>query len=283
MTRKHRSLKEIVEGLPVNAGDVLWVSANLTRLAMAARRTEGRFSADELIELLQEKVGREGTLVIPAFNHNLERTSRFDIRNTRPETGALSLVAFGRNDFVRTRHPLHSFMVWGKLSDRLERIDNKSSFGKDSPFAILLANDAQAMFIGTSVSEAFSFTHYAEEKLSVGYRKYRHFNIEYTDKDGITSQREYTLYAKKRGWTMCLGKLQQLMHDGGLLSVEDHNGVLFSFVGLKGAFDLLVHDISTNRARNIACFNTSIYLKELVKSLLGSIFGYRTLAERIRK
>lgn len=283
MTSQYSSLKEIVGELPVKKGDILWVAADLTRLAIALKRSEGHFSADELIDLLKEKTGNEGTLVIPAFNHTLKSNGQFDIKKTRPVTGALSIVAFGRPDFKRTRHPLHSFMVWGKHADSLAGMDNKSSFSNDSPFKFLLDNRAKAMLIGTSVAEAFTFTHFVEEQQRVSYRRYKKYHINYTGIDGETDRREYLLYAKKPGWTMCLAKLQALMEENDLILKQEFNGIFFSMINLEHAYDLILGDINNNKARNIACFSTQLFMKGIVKSLMQSFIGYQTVSERITR
>ncbi len=281
MTNKYKPLREIVKELPVEKGEMLWVTADLTRLAMAVKRKERNFSADTLIDLLQEKVGENGTLVIPAFNYNLKSNSSFDIGKTRPVTGALALVAFGRKDFTRTRHPLHSFMVWGKHSDQLSKLSNTGSFDNDSPFNYLYENNASALLIGTSVKEAFTFAHFVEATEKVSYRRDKKYRIRYTDRQGNASVRSFKLYAKKPGWTMCLWKLQELMEQRGMIWKETHNGVSFSKISLVEAYDLIIEDIRENKAHNIACFNPEIWLKGIVKSVLRKVFGYQTVSERI--
>ncbi len=281
MTIKSKPLKEIIDELPVMKGEILWVTADLTRLAMAIKRREKNFSADRLIDLLQEKVGDNGTLVIPAFNYNLKRNSSFNIGKTRPVTGALALVAFGRKDFKRTKHPLHSFMVWGKHSEKLSMLSNTGSFDPDSPFNYLYENNASALLIGTSVKEAFTFAHFVEATEKVRYRRDKKYRIRYTDRQGKTSALSFKLYAKKPGWTMCLWKLQELMEQRGMIWKETHNGVSISKIGLVEAYDLISEDIRENRARNIACFNPGIWLKGIVKYVLRKVFGYQTVSERI--
>lgn len=283
MTKKYRPLHEIVDDLPVGKGSVIWVTADLTRLAIGVKRKEGSFSADNLIDLLQYKVGQEGTLVIPAFNHNLKNKSTFDIRATRPITGALALTAFSRNDFQRTSHPLHSFMVWGKHAGELVLLDNRSSFGEGSPFEWLLAHGAVTLFIGTSVKDAFTFAHFAEEKARVHYRKYRNLEFDYVDSEGRNSRRGFSIYAKKWGWDMCLGRLEELLEEKNLIDEWIYNGVRFSMLSLQDVFDILMEDIKNNRARNLACFSLELYFREMVKSVLKNMTGYRTVPERIRK
>jgi aminoglycoside N3'-acetyltransferase len=78
-----------------------------------------------------------------------------------------------RPDFKRTKHPIHSFSVWGKYRDKLCAMDNKSSFGLDSPFHFLYESAAQMLIIGIGFQGAFTFAHYVEEREKAFYRYFK--------------------------------------------------------------------------------------------------------------
>jgi aminoglycoside 3-N-acetyltransferase len=173
-------------------------------------------------------------------------------------------------------------MVWGKYSGKLAGLQNISSFGSDSPFDFLLKNKARALLIGTTVAEAFTFTHFVEEQRQVKYRRYKTYRIDYAGEDGTAQKQEFVLYAKKSGWTMCLDRLENLLDEKGMIRREIYNGVGFSTIELSDAYEIISEDIRDNKARNIACFNMSLYLKDNIKRVLGKFFGYRTVSERLR-
>jgi aminoglycoside 3-N-acetyltransferase len=273
-------LKEIVRDMPIDRGEIIWLTADLTRLAIAVKRKEGTFHPDMLIELLQQKLGNDGTIVVPAFNHNLKKNDSFSLNETRPATGALALSLMGRKDFSRTHHPLHSFMVWGKWQKELTALNNKTSFGSDSPFAFLHEKGAKTLLVGTSVSKAFTFTHFVEEYCKVGYRHYKRHNIKYTDEKGVTSEKDFLIYAKRAGWNMCLQKLESLMEEKGLIHSEKINGTTISTIDLQNAFDVIREDILKNNAKNIACFSFELYLRQKVKLLARNVIQYKTVGER---
>lgn len=273
--------RELINKFPVNKGDTLMVASDITRLAILAKRKEGAFDPNLLIQSIQEKLGEEGTLLIPAFNHDLRSGEAFDIRKTKPITGALSQVAFERDDFVRTKHPLHSFMVWGRKASFYEELNNKSSFAYDSPFAFLAEDNAKMWFVSTSVSQALTYTHYVEELEKVKYRKNKKLDILYTDKEGHVSENEFTIYAKKRGWNLDFSPLEELMKQT-VLQEQFINGLKFQFLPLQDAFRVIQEDIRTNKARSIAYFSWKLFFKDMLKTYLYQLKLYSSTKEKIR-
>ncbi len=282
MTGKYIPYQQIADHLDIGESDTLVVAADVTRLALSASRNEGEFDVNLLIDSLLKKLGEQGTLLIQAFNHDIHSGDSFDIRKTKPRTGALALAALERNDFVRTHHPLHSFLVWGKDAAFYEDLSNSSSFAFDSPFAFLKGKAARMLFISSSVKRALSYTHYVEEAEKVKYRKYRSLMIRYTDKDGVFSMREYSIYAKKRGWTLDFAPLEEKFRNAGMLNEKIINGQLFQVLPLDDAFYLIREDIRNNKARSIAYFSQERFFKELLKDYIYRLRIFRTTSDKIK-
>jgi aminoglycoside 3-N-acetyltransferase len=272
--------RDLITHLGIAPGSVLMVAADLTRLAMTSRRKEGEFSTTSFLESLQRHLGKEGTLVIPAFNFNLKDNAQFNPSRTMPVTGALAVEALKRPDFRRTRHPLHSFMVWGKYAPALAGLDNKSSFGPDSPFSFLKEHHCRMLFIDTRIQDAFTFVHYVEESAKVKYRKYKKINLVMEDEDGTREQREFLLFAKRPGWTMKLSGLEELLTEKNVAKSIVINHVDFIMVDLEAAYPEILNDIHSNNARNLAFFSPGLYFREKAKQLLAA-FGIHTLADKI--
>ena len=269
--------QKIAGHLGIEHGTVLWLSADLTRLVFMAKRKEGAFDAMKFLESFMEQVGNEGTLAIPAFNFNLRDKDRYSRKRTLPITGALATEAMKSGKFLRTKNPLHSFLVWGKESRTLCNLGNKSSFGADSPFAFFHDYHGKMVIIGTSVSNAFTFVHYLEELHKVNYRKYRKINIFHEDD---LCWEEFLLYAKKPGWTMEMTGLQDLLISSGIAEQTIINGIPSFKVDLAASFPVIREDITMNHARNLARFSTKLYLRDAVKANLERI-GITTTSDKI--
>ncbi len=276
------SYLKIADHLDINKGDGIIIASDIIRLAMIAKRNREDFYSDSLIKSFQEKVTREGTILIPSYNHNLRSGDRFDIKRTRPITGAMALAALNNKDFVRTRHPLHSFLVWGKNAPFYSGLKNKSSFGEDSPFAFFKDQKLKMICVSVPVSEALTYVHYFEEMRKVKYRKYRTLKINYTDRDGKTRQTEFLIYAKKKGRTLNLKWLEEQFKKKGIIDQKQINGLTISVLPLAAAAGVISEEVFDNDARHIAYFDTRRYLKDIIKPYLYKLNLFRTTTDKIR-
>jgi aminoglycoside 3-N-acetyltransferase len=273
--------REIASELNIREGDVLLLTSDILRLAMKARKAEKAFSVDAFLDSFMDVLGEKGTLLIPAYNFDLEDGDEFNIRKTMPMTGSLAVAAMRRSDFIRTAHPLHSFLVWGKDAEKLAAMTNKSSFGSDSPFAWLMEKNALLLFVGTTLAEALTFTHFVEESEKVGYRRYHYTNISYSDRDGQTSNASFQLYAKKPGWTMQLHRLQELIPKQ-FIQQESYNDIFITAIRAKDAYEIISKDIKHNKAASIAAFTYSLYFRDIIKQGLRRFKLFRTTHGKIR-
>ena len=209
---------DMLRRLDIKPGSLVWVAADITRMALAGRRIEPPFDVNNFIDTIKQVLGKGGTLVIPAFNFNLRNGDTFSPSNSLPITGALAVAALKRPEFIRTQNPLHSFLVWGEHAEALAALDNRSSFAADSPFSFLLEHHGKMLLIDTSIRAAFTFVHHVEEMEKVRYRKYKKIliNVEHTEEETRgqgeeeTRGREVLLYAKKPGWNMDSGWIGEL-------------------------------------------------------------------------
>jgi aminoglycoside 3-N-acetyltransferase len=286
----------MVRQLDIKPGSLVWVTADVTRLALAGRRLEVGFSIDHFIDCLKQVLGKGGTLVIPSFNFNLKNNDTYYPSQTLPITGALAVAAMKRPEFVRTKNPLHSFLVWGEHAEALAALDNRSSFGNDSPFAFFREHNGIMLLIDTSISAAFTFVHHVEEMEKVRYRRFRRMKINVGREDNRTVGREdfktegrednrtvgreVVLFAKKPGWTMDLAGLERILVEKDVARKMLINRIAFTLVDLQAAYPVIKEDIQSNKARNIARFSTGLFLRESAKSMLVT-FGIHTLADKI--
>jgi len=276
-TQEYIPYRQIADNLDIESGTIIWLAADLTLLAYKAMRQEGSFDAAAFIGSFQEKVGKNGTIVIPSFNFNLRNKEHFSRRSTTPITGALATEAMQKGDFVRTAHPLHSFLVWGKEAPALGQLQNISSFGPGSPFEFLHNYQAKMLILGTKVSNAFTFVHYVEELQQVKYRKYKKINIFLEDEN---HWQEYLLFSKKLGWTMDMTGLEVILAENHISTEKIFNRIPCTLIDLTAALPAIREDILRNQARNIARFSTKLYLREVAKSILAPV-GIRTQSDKI--
>ena len=284
---------DMIRQLDISPGSLLWVTGDITRLALAGRRLEIGFNVDNFLDTLKQCLGKGGTLVIPSFNFNLRNNDHYSPLKSIPITGALAVAAQKRPEFVRTAHPLHSFLAWGEQAAELAALCNKSSFANDSPFGFFRENGGKMLLIDTSVSDAFTFVHHVEEIEKVKYRRYLKMVINVDEEkrgrgekekrrkgEGEKRGKEVWLYAKKPGWTMDLSGLEKLFIEENIAKKMKINQVSFTLVDLPASFQVISNDIRKNKAQNIARFSMNLYLRENAKAFLGK-FGIHTVTDKI--
>ena len=76
----------------VAPGDRILLMADVTRLAWNFRKENARFKPQDLIDAFLEQLGPEGTLIVPAFNFDLQPGESYDVQRTPTITGALDNV-----------------------------------------------------------------------------------------------------------------------------------------------------------------------------------------------
>jgi aminoglycoside 3-N-acetyltransferase len=200
-----RQIKDGFEQLGIGKGDVLYVSSQVSRPLKQAqddlnfRDGESRNDfLNALIDIIKQIVGEEGTVLFPMYNWDFCKGIPFDYKATKSKVGAINnFVLENRSEFKRTRHPLYSFMVWGKDSDYLCHLDNQEAFGANSVFAYLDKMEAKQMALGIGMTEGLTFLHYLEQLVQVPYRYHKIFLGEYTDENDRTEIRAYSQYVRR--------------------------------------------------------------------------------------
>lgn len=164
---KRTSLDDIgryVGDLGVSKGDILMVHADL-RIFGAI---EG--NAKDLVSLLLEIVGENGTLITPSFTFSFPEN--FDLEKSATTTGAISKL-FSKHESVR-RLPdgMTSYYMVGKDSDSLISNWKNSSYGDNSIPDQVYNKSGKILQLGTDI---LSLIHYLEERVGVPYREVKRF------------------------------------------------------------------------------------------------------------
>jgi aminoglycoside 3-N-acetyltransferase len=100
---------------------------------------------------------------------------------------------------IRSVDPLMSSVLIGEDRDLVENL-GKHSIGANSTFDKLHRRGAAVkfLFVGTTVSECFTYTHYVEERRAIPYRYNRDFTGRITDGDRSWED-TYTLFVRYKG------------------------------------------------------------------------------------
>ncbi len=180
------SYKDFAYRLEIPSGSVVLLSSDISRLSFEAVENNDRFNTDEFINIIIEKLGKKGTLLLPTYNWNFCQGEPFDYYKTVGKTGYLGNAVLKRDDFKRTKNPIYSFAVWGAGKDYLCSIDNPFCFGYNTPFDYLVKNNAISIAIDVEFNNYYTICHHAEQLIGVPYRYNKYFKAGYTDENNHT-------------------------------------------------------------------------------------------------
>jgi len=244
----------LVNAMHVNKGETLLIASDVQRLCWGALQADAVFDFQQFIHLLQKEVGVEGTLLFPTYNWGFCHGTKFDYYKTKSLTGSLSQIALERKDFVRTRHPLYSFAVWGKDAKKLYEMDDANSFVGNTPFAYLHKKEnAKMITIDVDLTHCFTFVHYVEEINKVPYRFLKKFTAGYINENQQQKEKTYSMYVRDLSVNgiVDFSGLEKMLLKKKLIQ---KNQVQYSNVRAFRFFDTYAeveNDIKNNQAKNI--------------------------------
>lgn len=252
-------LRDLAGHLGLCKGDRVYVTSDVKGLLYEAMHHDDETDLNILIDGIKEIIGEEGTLVFPAFNWSFCGGTPFDYHKTMPKTGSLCKIAMQRDDFRRTKHALYSFAVWGRDTDDLCSLDNKSSFGEDSPFAYMVKNGYRNLFIDKDLEHSFVFVHYAEQSVGHLYKNYRYlkdFTGEYKDENGEVTIKTFDMNVRAldRNVTNVIYAFEDEFIEKGIMKRFYINGLEYKIIELKDSHPILQEDVRHNRSRRICSF-----------------------------
>lgn len=247
------SYKNIINKLDINEGDTLLIGSDIVQLIMKSAKNGEKFDADCFIGSIQKKIGHEGTILIPTYSWDFCEGKVFDYNKSKARTGALANKALKREDFVRTKHPIYSFAVWGKDQIKLYNMNNKESFGKDSPFEYLYKQKAKMLMIDVDYQNSFTFVHYVEKSEKADYRYDKNFISMYVDENGEQTQKEYSMHVRDLDKEV-ITRINPIGEKIKQKKASIHkliNGIEFVLVDLNESYEIIKYDIKNNEGRNL--------------------------------
>lgn len=254
------SYKKIVGQIrDIQKDDKVYLVSDILELSIIAKENGEKFDMNIFIDSLIEKVGPEGTIMIPTFNWGFCKGELFDIRKTVSRTGALGNAAMRRADFKRTKHPIYSFMVWGKDKELLTEMDPKDGFGPGSVFEYMHREKAKSLVVGLHTMAGLTFCHYVEQAVGVPFRYVKDFTAEYIDADGNKEMRTYSMCV--RDLDMDPQYVDEFRPLGNILEALNvsvnykFNGIEFHVVDLVNMYKVEEIDILLNDSRNMYVYN----------------------------
>ena len=249
-------LKDIPGHFGINRGDSVWVASDVKTLLYTCMENDDDTDLNVLIDAIQDIITPQGTLLIPTFNWDFCKGKAFDIKKTPCKTGSLGKIALKREDFIRTKHPIYSFAVWGKDAGLLADMENLSSFGGNSPFSYCREKNAKNVFIDVAPQHSFTFVHYVEQMKGVDYRYLKNFTADYTDENGVTTRRAYSMNVRclDRDIFLTIYPFEEKFQEIGAAWHYNINGIEMETIEMGRVYDIIADDVLYHDSSRICTF-----------------------------
>lgn len=189
---KKTSVSELVSllrQLGLCSGDRVLIHSNFSSLGLVPEGPAG------LLDALNEVLGSEGTLIVPAFTFSFCRNEVFNPRTSVATTGVFANLVLSQPSRYRTVHPNHSFVALGVDADKVVEFRSPTSFGKGSSFESMLEHDVKVLLLGVFQN---SFVHYVEQFVGVPYRYEKKFSG-VIEEEGRQREETFSFYVRREG------------------------------------------------------------------------------------
>ncbi len=236
MTSRERIYEDLIK-LGLTEGDTVIVHSSLSSMG----NVEG--GAETVIEALSDVIGKEGTLLFPAFTYRAVYQGVSFIHGETPVCVGKIPETFRKMDgVIRSMHPTHSVAARGKYALEMTRDHEKSNtpLGKTSPYGKLYEYGAKILMLGCQLS-SMSYIHALEEEAGVPYALTKNpVRYKMTDKDGKTHEKEYYKHNFSRTEAPVLQKYAkciELLTEGRDYTVGDIHGAKSYLIDARALHD----------------------------------------------
>ncbi len=212
--------KELLDGfgqLNLKKGETIIVHTSYKSLG----GVEG--GAETVIDVMRELVGKEGTVMFPAFNfQSWTETHYWDVLETPSKMGMITELARLRPDALRTPHPIYSFSVWGARAEEFSKAEDVEAYGPNSAFALFHKINGTIVSIGLDFNSTFSLHHYIEYNVGCDYRRVKEFSGIYVGYDRVPKIKTHSMFVRnnERVKTYIVPGMNDLLHDGVIKEVQ---------------------------------------------------------------
>lgn len=256
-----RSYKEVLISLGINIGDVIFMASDVTKTLQFWCKESNVDSHCEvmnaLIDACKEVVGKDGTVMFPAYTWRFCKGKTFNRNKSLSQVGALNnWIIKRRSDFKRTWHPLYSFMVYGKYAKDLLEMRNYSSFGMDSPFAFMHKKNAKMIILDVDLNNCYTFAHYVEQCVKIPYRYHKNFTAGYIDLDDNITTEKCSMYVRDLDIISESNMNKETYKNAGILhDIIWEDNMQIMVMDMQKSYDFISNDIMNNMGKNIVKFN----------------------------
>ena len=180
---------EKLESIGIKNGDTIMLHSSLSKIGFVEN------GANTIIDAFTEVIGKDGTLVMPAFpsigfNFDYLKTNPvFNIKDTPSKMGNITEVFRKKEHVFRSLHPTDSVCAIGKQAEYLvkDHFNQLTPYNSNSPFYKLTQLNSKIILIGVDLNSLTNFHTPEDEITNFEFPVYHktQFNSLVIDENGI--------------------------------------------------------------------------------------------------
>lgn len=160
--------RNAIAQLPLQRGDLVFLHSHLPRFGRPALVRDKHELCQHIYDSIVERIGPEGTIIVPTFTYSFPRKEVFDVTQPAPMMGMFSEWIRTRPESVRSHDPCYSVAAVGALAEAITKDVPENAFGEDSLFDRFYKHDGKILSLSSGAGSTFA--HYVERCLNVFYR-----------------------------------------------------------------------------------------------------------------
>ena len=105
------------------------------------------------------------------------------------------------------------------------------------------------LLIDVHLKQCYTFMHYVEERIRVPYRYMKNFRINYIDKDGIESERSYTMFVRDLAIDSIQHTPDDKLLETGIMTETKWLDIPVRLVDMAQSYSVYENDLRYNRGK----------------------------------
>ena len=211
MSKKNikKEIEKIFNKLKIKKGDNILIHSNSAGILQFGSNKK---NLKILFQVLKKKIGDKGTIVFPCYNYSILKSKLLIWSNLRSEVGLLSDFMIKNKSFTRTKNPVFSHIVYGKLKKKLLNSNNLTAFANDNNFFQKIIDHKFKILGFCCPLNKMTLLHYIECQSKVPYRFCKKFKLRIREQKKYKSVvYKYFVGKKKVNYSIKEPKVRKLL------------------------------------------------------------------------
>jgi len=244
------NLKKSLKNLGIKRGQTIVLNIDLLKTIIFLKKKKIQFNIEDVIEPIKEIVSKNGNIIVYSFFWDFFKTKVFDYDKSKSASGSLSNFLLNDKEFIRTKHPIYSLLVWGKDKKKIYNLKHNDCFNKKSPFGYLIKKKSKLLFVNIDFKKTgFPFFHLAEQEVGVYYRFFKNFRGQFI-KNGNKKKISFRMYVRQKNYkilTYYSDKIVDVLKKKKSFKSFKGFGSEFNLIDLKTLYNITLEQIKIEK------------------------------------